>query len=179
MHSIVEMSVWKLKDTSRLYSKSECNATKHSLNRACISLFWEVKLFHVGLWQTTPASTSKLYAHNTSIGNSKFNASTPVDCIFPTFSELTTWLELSRVKLYRNDLRENNNYFELARGSSSRGFELPRVTVWRKSRANQFELVRVRVIGSQQLYILLKVEVSLSSLHYIMFCFQTECRWLL
>ena len=30
-------------------------------------------------------------------------------------------------KLYRNDLTGNKNYFELAEGSSYRGFELPRV----------------------------------------------------
>ena len=46
---------------------------------------------------------------------------------FPTFEGLKTWLELSRVKLYINDLRGNINDFELARGSSYRGFELPRV----------------------------------------------------
>ena len=40
---------------------------------------------------------------------------------------LQAWFELSRVKLYRNDLRGNENYFELAGGSSYRGFELPRV----------------------------------------------------
>ena len=34
-------------------------------------------------------------------------------------------VELSRVKLYRNDLK--GNYFELAGGSSYRGYELPRV----------------------------------------------------
>ena len=33
---------------------------------------------------------------------------------------LKTWFELSRVKLYRNDLRGNKNYFELAGGSSYR-----------------------------------------------------------
>ena len=32
-----------------------------------------------------------------------------------------TWFELSRVKLYRNDLSGNKNYFELAGGSSYRG----------------------------------------------------------
>ena len=32
-----------------------------------------------------------------------------------------TWLELSKVKLYRNDLKGNKNYFELAGGSSYRG----------------------------------------------------------
>ena len=40
---------------------------------------------------------------------------------------LITWFELSRVKLYRNDLKENKDYFELAGGSSYQGFELPRV----------------------------------------------------
>ena len=47
------------------------------------------------------------------------------------FSRLTRafniWLELSREKLYRNELKGNKNYFELARGSSYRGFKLPRV----------------------------------------------------
>ena len=42
---------------------------------------------------------------------------------------LITWFELSRVKLYRNDLKGNKDYFELAGGSSYQGFELPRVTV--------------------------------------------------
>ena len=42
------------------------------------------------------------------MGNSKH-------CFFPTFLGLKTWFELSRVKLYRNDARENNNYFELSR----------------------------------------------------------------
>ena len=31
---------------------------------------------------------------------------------------LKTWFELSRVKVYRNDLRGNENYFELGGGSS-------------------------------------------------------------
>ena len=35
--------------------------------------------------------------------------------------------KLSRVKLNRNDLQPNKNYFELAGGSSHQGFELPRV----------------------------------------------------
>ena len=37
---------------------------------------------------------------------------------------ITTWFQLSRVNLYRNDLKRNKNDFELARGSSSRGSEL-------------------------------------------------------
>ena len=47
--------------------------------------------------------------------------------MFPDSQGLKTWFELLRVKLYRNDLRENKNYFELVGGSSYRGFELPRV----------------------------------------------------
>ena len=40
---------------------------------------------------------------------------------------LKTWFELLRVKLYTNNLKGNKNYFELAGGSSYRGFELLRV----------------------------------------------------
>ena len=83
---------------------------------------------------------------------------------FPARQALITWLELSRVKLYRNDLKGNKNYFEFAEGSSYRGFELPRVRV---SKCNskckkeiqgkstsvrvsaRFELARVRVFESQ------------------------------
>ena len=36
-------------------------------------------------------------------------------------------LSILRVKLYRNVLKGNKNYFEIAGGSSYRGFELPRV----------------------------------------------------
>ena len=59
--------------------------------------------------------------------NSKFNVSEASRLFFPDFQGLKTWFELLRVKLYRNDLRENKNYFELVEGSSYRGFELPRV----------------------------------------------------
>ena len=38
-----------------------------------------------------------------------------------------TWFELSRVKLYRNDLKGNKKYFELAGGSNYPGFELSKV----------------------------------------------------
>ena len=37
------------------------------------------------------------------------------------------WFELSRVKLYWNDLKGNKNYFELRIGLRYRGFELLRV----------------------------------------------------
>ena len=59
--------------------------------------------------------------------NSKFNVLETSRLFFPDFQGLKTWFELLRVKLYRNDLRENKNYFELVGGSSYRGFELPRV----------------------------------------------------
>ena len=45
---------------------------------------------------------------------------TPVDCFFRLL-RLKTWFELTRVKLYRNDLRGNKNYFELEEGLSYRG----------------------------------------------------------
>ena len=32
---------------------------------------------------------------------------------FPTCQPLKAWFELSRVNLYRNDLKGNENYFEL------------------------------------------------------------------
>ena len=32
---------------------------------------------------------------------------------FPTCQALKAWFELSRVNLYRNDLKGNENYFEL------------------------------------------------------------------
>ena len=37
---------------------------------------------------------------------------------------LVTWFELSRVKLYRNYLKGNKDYFELAEGLSYLGFDL-------------------------------------------------------
>ena len=35
-----------------------------------------------------------------------------------------TWFELLRVKLYRNDLKGNKNYFKLGEGLSYQGFKL-------------------------------------------------------
>ena len=72
-HLIVAMSSENLKIL--LDYKSERNVTNHCLNRACVSLFWEVKLLHGSMWQSISASTSKLYSYNTSIGNPKFNVS--------------------------------------------------------------------------------------------------------
>ena len=65
---------------------------------------------------------------------------TPVHCFFPTFQGFKTWFELSRVKLYRNDLRGNKNYFELAGVSSYRGFELPRVKLQQMYDGNPGEI---------------------------------------
>ena len=39
---------------------------------------------------------------------------------FPTCRALKVWFELSWVNLYRNDLKGNKNYFELAAGPSYR-----------------------------------------------------------
>ena len=47
---------------------------------------------------------------------------------FPTCHALKAWFELSRVKLYWNDLKGNKNYFELRFvGLRYRGFDLLRV----------------------------------------------------
>ena len=46
---------------------------------------------------------------------------------FSTCQARKAWFELSRVNSYRNDLKGNKHYFELAGGSSYRGFELPSV----------------------------------------------------
>ena len=54
------------------------------------------------------------------MGNSKFNVSDASRLFFSRLFALKTWFELSRVKLYRNDLRGNKNYFDLAGGSSYR-----------------------------------------------------------
>ena len=64
---------------------------------------------------------------------------------FPTCHALITWFELSRVKLYRNELRDNKNNFELAGGSSYRGFELPRVKLRKCKKEIQGKSILVRV----------------------------------
>ena len=52
---------------------------------------------------------------NTRLLWNKTNVLSCCSLLFPTNHELKTWFELSRVKLYRNDLKGNKNYFELAR----------------------------------------------------------------
>ena len=61
--------------------------------------------FHVRFVTNNISLTSNLYSYNQTMGNSKFNVSTPVDHFFsPTFKD--SWFELSRIKLHRNDLKE-------------------------------------------------------------------------
>ena len=71
--------------------------------------------------RSTSASTSKLYSYNTSIGNPKFNVSDARRRLFPRLfkgskhgSSYWGW------NYIENDLRGNENWFELARGSSYR-----------------------------------------------------------
>ena len=73
---------------------------------------------------------------------------------FSNFHVLKTWFELLRIKLYRNNLRGNKNYVELAGGSSYWGQNYSK---WKKENQGKsklvqvsarFDLVRVWVIGS-------------------------------
>ena len=59
---------------------------------------------------------------------------------FPTCHVLKTWFELSRVKLYRNNQKGNKNYFDLAGGSSYRGFKLQRIKFRENPREINFGL---------------------------------------
>ena len=52
---------------------------------------------------------------------------TPVHCLFSDVLRAQNMVRVIDSKLYRNDLRGNKNFFELAGGSSYRGFELTRV----------------------------------------------------
>ena len=150
---------WKI----LLRYKSERNVTKHNRNRACVLLFWKVKLLHVSLWQSTSVSISKLYSYNTSIGNPKFNVSDASRRLFSRFSK--GWKHDSSyrgVKLYRKWPEGKRKLVQVSGSSSYRGFEWVtkgKITrnVWQTSRGNRFwfefsarfELARVRVIGSR------------------------------
>ena len=77
-----------------------------------------------------------------------------IHSVFFKFSCAKTWFELLRIKLYRNNLRGNKNYVELAGGSSYWGQNYSK---WKKEIQGKsilvqvsarFELVRVWVIGS-------------------------------
>ena len=68
---------------------------------------------------------------------------TSVHCLiyFSTCHGLKTWLELPRLKLCRDDPKENKNYVESAGGSSYRGFEQPRVKLqWKYESRNREEI---------------------------------------
>ena len=61
------------------------------------------------------------------MGNSKFNVLEAVHSFSPDFLRAQNMVRVIEGKIYRNDLRGDKNYFELAGVSSYRGFELPRV----------------------------------------------------
>ena len=101
---------------------------KHSLNRACVLLFWEVKLLHVNLWQSISASTSKLYSYNTSIGNPKMFR-TPVDGFFPDLLRGQNFVRVieGKIILKRKWQKGKLKLVRVSGSSSYRGFELRRV----------------------------------------------------
>ena len=51
----------------------------------------------------------------------------PVDCFFPRLLRVRNLVRVIEGKLYRNGLRGNKNYFDLAGGKSYREFHLLRV----------------------------------------------------
>ena len=59
---------------------------------------------------------------------------TPVHCFFRLFNRS------KHGSSYRNDLRRNKHYFELAEGSSYRGFELPKVKLEEMYEGNPREI---------------------------------------
>ena len=61
------------------------------------------------------------FAVNAVLDLSKFNVSDLSAMFFFSTYVLKTWFRLSRVKLCRNGLKGNKNYFEFAGGSSYRG----------------------------------------------------------
>ena len=75
----------------------------------------------IGLRPLTEAYRQRI--HSCFERNSMFQTAVDHCVFFPLVMCLInkTWLELSRVKLCRNDLKGNKNYFKLAGGSSYRG----------------------------------------------------------
>ena len=122
--------------------KSEQNVTKNSPNRACFLLFREVKLSMLDSWQTTSAFTSKLYAHNTSMGNSKFNVSDATTLFFLDFLSAQNMFRTIGCKTVQKWSEGKQKLLQV-----SRRCELLRVwvtegkitvNVWRKTRGNWF-----------------------------------------
>ena len=64
---------------------------------------------------------------------------TVVPFFFFTFRMFKTWFELLRVKLYRNDLKGNKNYFKLAGGLSYQGFKL--LSLLEQDKANKRKIM--------------------------------------
>ena len=61
------------------------------------------------------------FAVNAMLNLSKFNVSDPSTMFFFSSYVLKTLFGLLRVKLWRNDLKGNKNYFKFAGGSSYHG----------------------------------------------------------
>ena len=57
---------------------------------------------------------------------------------------LKAWFESSRINLYGSDLKGNKNYFELAGGSSYRGYNNSKYMKGNQSRGNRFWLELAR-----------------------------------
>ena len=57
---------------------------------------------------------------------------TSVNLFFSNLPLAKNMVQVIGLKLYRNDLKGNKNYFQLLGGLSYRGFEMT-VNVWRKS----------------------------------------------
>ena len=122
---------------------SECNAvTKHCLNRAWVLLFWDIKLFHMDLRQTTSTFTRTLFAYNTSMGNSKFNVSDTSTLFSADFLRAQNMVRVIEGEIIykwsegKQKLLRVSRRFKLSRVQITEGKIT--VNVWRKSRENQF-----------------------------------------
>ena len=83
-------------------------------------IFWETGPSpYLRVWMTTPPPPPLI---SRSGSGTDFNVSecSTLSTHFSTCQALKAWFDLLRVNLYRNDLRRNKNYFELAGGSSYR-----------------------------------------------------------
>ena len=78
---------------------------------------WKKKIWLISTWLNVVFNWTdkKGKTKNTRLLWNKTNVLSCCSLHFPTNHELETWFEFSRVKLYRNDLKGNKNYFELAR----------------------------------------------------------------
>ena len=121
------------------------------------------------LWRTTSASSSKLYAYNTSMGNSRFNISDVSTQVSPGFLRAQNTVRVKIISKWsegKQKLLRVSGRFELSRVRVTEGKIT--VNVWRKSRGNRFwfKLARFRVIGSQ-VYIHMK-DFGVAIIYFIM-----------